>query len=239
MPTPSCAIAASPGRDPRGLIEGIPLVRRVGVPERPLRPKVAVVTTTGGGAAMVVDQLGLRGIEAAVPSEATMARLNERGVVAPRGRILDLTLAGTRPAVMSAALDTLLAAPEFDLVVAVAGSSARFQPDLLVPAITAAATLAARPLVAFAPRTRRRRSRILPRPGSRASARPKPAATRSRRCFGRRPAKALPPQAGPASGEPRLLDEAAGYAVLARLGLPVAAHAVVEAGATASPIGYP
>lgn len=222
-----------------GLIEGIPLVRRVGVPERPLRPKVAVVTTTGGGAAMVVDQLGLRGIEAAVPSEATMARLNERGVVAPRGRILDLTLAGTRPAVMSAALDTLLAAPEFDLVVAVAGSSARFQPDLLVPAITAAATLAARPLVAFAAPDAPQALAHLAEAGIPCFRTPEACGDAIAAVFGRRPAKALPPQAGPASGEPRLLDEAAGYAVLARLGLPVAAHAVVEAGATASPIGYP
>ncbi|QRE74950.1 acetate--CoA ligase family protein [Methylobacterium aquaticum] len=222
-----------------GLIEGIPLVRRVGVPERPLRPKVAVVTTTGGGAAMVVDQLGLRGIEAAVPSEATMARLNERGVVAPRGRILDLTLAGTRPAVMSAALDTLLAAPEFDLVVAVAGSSARFQPDLLVPAITAAATAAARPLVAFAAPDAPQALAHLAEAGIPSFRTPEACGDAIAAVFGRRPAKALPPQAGQASGEPRLLDEAAGYAVLARLGLPVAAHAVVEAGATASPIGYP
>ncbi len=222
-----------------GLIEGIPLIRRVGVPERPLRPKVAVVTTTGGGAAMVVDQLGLRGIEAAVPSEATMARLNERGVVAPRGRILDLTLAGTRPAVMSAALDTLLAAPEFDLVVAVAGSSARFQPDLLVPAITAAATAAAPPLVAFAAPDAPQALAHFAEAGIPCFRTPEACGDAIAAVFGRRPAKALPPQAGQASGEPRLLDEAAGYAVLARLGLPVAAHAVVEAGATASPIGYP
>jgi acetate---CoA ligase (ADP-forming) len=222
-----------------GLIEGIPLIRRVGVPERPLRPKVAVVTTTGGGAAMVVDQLGLRGIEAAVPSEATMARLDERGVVAPRGRILDLTLAGTRPAVMSAALDTLLAAPEFDLVVAVAGSSARFQPDLLVPAITAAAMAAVRPLVAFAAPDAPQALAHLAKAGIPSFRTPEACGDAIAAVFGRRPAKALPPQAGQASGEPRLLDEAAGYAVLARLGLPVAAHAVVEAGATASPIGYP
>ncbi|SEP29396.1 Acyl-CoA synthetase (NDP forming) [Methylobacterium sp. ap11] len=222
-----------------GLIEGIPLIRRVGVSERPLRPKVAVVTTTGGGAAMVVDQLGLRGIEAAVPSEATMVRLADRGVVAPRGRILDLTLAGTRPAVMSAALETVLAAPEFDLVVAVAGSSARFQPDLLVPAITAAATAAVRPLVAFAAPDAPQALAHLAEAGIPSFRTPEACGDAIAAVFGRRPAKALPPQAGQASGEPRLLDEAAGYAVLVRLGLPVAAHAVVEAGTTASPIGYP
>ncbi|AWB22758.1 CoA-binding protein [Methylobacterium currus] len=223
-----------------GLIEGVPLIRRVGIPSRPLRPRVAVVTTTGGGAAMVVDQLGLRDIEAAVPSEATMARLTDRGVVAPRGRILDLTLAGTRPAVMSAALETLLEAPEFDLVVAVAGSSARFQPDLLVPAITSAARNAGRPLVAFAAPEAPQALAHLAEAGIPCFRTPEACGDAIAAVFGRRPAKALPPQVTTrAGGTSRLLDEAEGYAVLARLGLPVASHAVVEAGATASPIGYP
>jgi acyl-CoA synthetase (NDP forming) len=95
-------------------------------------PRVAVVTTTGGGAAMVVDQLGVRGISVEAPSADTHARLAEAGVEAAPGRIVDLTLAGVRYDVMSAALRVLRSAPEFDLVIAVAGSSARFNPDLLV-----------------------------------------------------------------------------------------------------------
>jgi hypothetical protein len=53
----------------------------------------------------------------------------------PRGsrrhpaRIVDLTIAGARYEVMKAALDILTTAPEFDMVLAVVGSSARFQPD--------------------------------------------------------------------------------------------------------------
>ncbi|HEY4351691.1 MAG TPA: acetate--CoA ligase family protein [Paraburkholderia sp.] len=95
-------------------------------------PRVAVVTTTGGAAAMVVDQLGVRGISVEAPSAETQARLAESGVEAAPGRIVDLTLAGVRYDVMSAALRVLRSAPEFDLVIAVAGSSARFNPDLLV-----------------------------------------------------------------------------------------------------------
>ena len=49
-------------------------------------------------------------------------------------RLVDLTIAGTRYDVMKAALDILLAAPEFDLVLAVVGSSARFHPELAVQA---------------------------------------------------------------------------------------------------------
>lgn len=122
-----------------GLLETTPLVRRVaprpapqtGAPER----KVGVVTTTGGGAAMVVDQLGLRGVDIAVPSEETLRRLIAAGAAAEPSLIIDLTLAGTRPEIMGSALDVLLTAPEFDLVIAVVGSSARFQPELAVAPI--------------------------------------------------------------------------------------------------------
>jgi acyl-CoA synthetase (NDP forming) len=110
-----------------GLIEGLPLVARVPIRGRG-KPRVAVVTTTGGGAAMVVDQLGVRGID-----------------VEP---MVDLTLAGTRYDVMKAALDEQLNAAGVDLVVAVAGSSARHEPHLAVrPVIDSAG--AAKPLAAF------------------------------------------------------------------------------------------
>lgn len=93
---------------------------------------IGVVTTTGGGAAMVVDRLGMLGVDVAEPSAETLARLNTAGVKAQPGRLLDLTLAGTRYEVMRAALDTLLEAPEFGLVLAVVGSSAQFHAELAV-----------------------------------------------------------------------------------------------------------
>ena len=115
-------------------------------------PRVGVVTTTGGGAAMVVDQLGVRGIDVMPASQATHARLAAAGVDVHPGRILDLTLAGTRYDVMRATLQTMLEAPEFDAVIAVAGSSARFQPDLAVrPVIDAERDNRAlgKPVIAF------------------------------------------------------------------------------------------
>ena len=114
------------------LIEGLPLLRRV-PPRRELRtPRVAVITTTAGGAAMVVDPLASRGIEMGPPSEETYARFDAAGIKVARARLIDLTLVGTRYEVMKAALDILTTAPEFDLVVTVVGSSARFYPDLAV-----------------------------------------------------------------------------------------------------------
>ena len=101
-------------------------------PIAPASKRVGVVTTTGGGAAMVADRLGMLGVDVAAPAPPTLARLRDAGVPAQPGRLLDLTLAGTRYEVMRAALDGLLAAPEFDLVLAVVGSSAQFNPELAV-----------------------------------------------------------------------------------------------------------
>lgn len=131
------------------LIETLPLLGRIPVQSISGRPpRVGIVTTTGGGAAMVVDGLALRGVDTVKASDETFARLTKAGVNAGHERVIDLTLAGTRFEVMKAALDIMLAAPEFDLVVAVTGSSARFQPDLAVRPVIASAG-AAKPLVAF------------------------------------------------------------------------------------------
>lgn len=97
--------------------------------------RVGVVTTTGGGSAMVVDQLGVRNVTVQPASAETVAKLQAAGIPGSAGRVLDLTLAGTKYEVMKKALDILLEAPEFDMVVAVVGSSARFQPDLAVKPI--------------------------------------------------------------------------------------------------------
>lgn len=131
------------------LLESFPIARRLplrrpgGAPRR-----VGVVTTTGGGAAMVVDQLGVRGVQVEPASPQTVARLQAAGLPGQAGRVLDLTLAGTQYAVMKQALDILLEAPEFDVVVVVVGSSARFQPQLAVKPILDSAAHA-KPLVAL------------------------------------------------------------------------------------------
>ncbi|MDR6660783.1 acyl-CoA synthetase (NDP forming) [Tardiphaga robiniae] len=131
------------------LLESLPLLQRMPARAAGVQSKrVGVVTTTGGGAAMVVDELSVRGIDVVKPSDETFARLAAAGVKANHERITDLTLAGTRYDVMKAALDTMLSAPEFDVVVAVIGSSARFKPELAVkPAIDSAAS--SKPLVTF------------------------------------------------------------------------------------------
>lgn len=115
-----------------GLLEVAPLLARVPAVSKPRRGRVGVITTTGGGAAMAVDQLAGLGVDIVPPSAETCARLVEAGIEPGRNRILDLTLAGTRYDVMRAAIEVFREAPEFDLVLVCVGSSARFNPDLAV-----------------------------------------------------------------------------------------------------------
>lgn len=119
-----------------GLLEVAPLLSRVNATMAPRAGRVGIITTTGGGAAMVVDQLAGRGVEIVQPSADTCAKLVDLGIEAGHNRILDLTLAGTKYDVMRAAIETFREAPEFDLVVVCVGSSARFNPELAVqPAV--------------------------------------------------------------------------------------------------------
>jgi acyl-CoA synthetase (NDP forming) len=230
-----CGIARVETLD--GLMEAPALLRRL-VPRavEAARPAVAVVTTTGGGAAMVVDQLGIRGVDVLAPSPETARRLAVRGIAAPPGRILDLTLAGTRPDIMSAALAVLLEAPEFDLVVVVAGSSARLQPELLIPAIINAGR-AEKPLAAFITPDAPRSMAMLVAGGIPCFQSPEACGDSIAAAFARRPAR--PPLPARVPGARTTLDEAAGYSVLARLGLAAARHRVILPTATTSPLPYP
>ena len=96
------------------------------------RHRVAVMTTTGGGAALVVDRLGTLGVDVVAPTDKLIASLARRNISISRSRLTDLTLAGTKPEVYGAVIDELLASDHCDLVLAVAGSSAQFQPEIAI-----------------------------------------------------------------------------------------------------------
>jgi acyl-CoA synthetase (NDP forming) len=100
---------------------------------------VGVMTTTGGGGALAVDALGIRAIEARRPDPAAAAKLAAAGMPT-HARLLDMTLAGTKPDRVKAALDALCAAEDTDLALAVIGSSAQFRPQDSVAGIVAAAS---------------------------------------------------------------------------------------------------
>jgi acyl-CoA synthetase (NDP forming) len=100
-------------------------------------PRVAVVTTTGGGAASVVDRLGMAGIETVAP-----------GSDAP---IVDLTM-GRKAASYATVLGEMLDYPGCDAVLAVVGSNANSHPQRSIEPILAAKSKAghsARPLAVF------------------------------------------------------------------------------------------
>lgn len=215
------------------LLEAMPLARRVPLAGAPRVPRVGVVTTTGGGAAMAVDQLGVRDITVEAPSAETLRKLAEKGVNVTPGRVVDLTLAGVKYEVMKATLDVMLEAPEFDLVLATIGSSARFQPQLAVrPIIDSAShrTPIAAMMVPDAPEA----LSALTAAGVPCFRGPEACADAIAAVFGRRAPidGALP--APPDAGAVRSLDEAQAYEVLDRLGV---AHAPVVLAPIAGPVG--
>jgi acyl-CoA synthetase (NDP forming) len=99
------------------------------------RHRVAVMTTTGGGAAAVVDRLGTFGVDVVAPPDNVIANLARKKIRIGGARLTDLTLAGATKEVYSPVLNELLASDHCDLVLAVVGSSAQFQPEILVQPI--------------------------------------------------------------------------------------------------------
>jgi acyl-CoA synthetase (NDP forming) len=224
------------------LIEGLPLLARVPARPRAARPaSVAVVTTTAGGATTVVDPLAVRGITITQPSAETYARLDAAGIKVARARIVDLTIAGAHYEAVKGALDILLSAPEFDLVVAVIGSSARSQPEKSVKPLIDSAS-AARPLAAYMVPDAPVALAQLAVAGVPAFRTPEACADAVAAALRRRPPVAAA-AGGPApSGEGRLLDELAAYALLDRLGVahaPSVAVAPDVSAAPALPFSYP
>jgi acyl-CoA synthetase (NDP forming) len=223
------------------LIEALPLVRRT--PIRPVGtrpPRVAVLTTTAGGAIMVVDPLAMRGVDIAQASAETFARFAAAGIDVTPARIVDLTIAGTRYESYKGALDILTTAPEFDMVLAVVGSSARFHPEQAVKPIIDSAN-AAKPIAAFlvpdAPDALAR----LAEAGVPAFRTPEACADAIAAALARREPKPAVAAAA-ATGEGRVLDELEAYALLDRLDIPRAPSLALDAAITqppALPFPYP
>ena len=212
-----------------GLIEGFPLLARVPAPPRGARrPTVAVVTTTAGGATMVVDPLSVRGIAVEPPTPQTLARIKEAtDVDVTPARIIDLTLAGAQYKVMKGALDVLTTAPEFDLVVVVVGSSARFYPDLAVKPIVDSAG-AGKPIAAFlvpeAPDALAR----LAAAGVPNFHTPEACADAVAAALQRHTPRQIAVGSAQAAGTGRMLDELEAYALLKRIGVPHAPSIAID-----------
>jgi acyl-CoA synthetase (NDP forming) len=217
------------------LIEGLPLLARVPAQPRQARPpSVAVVTTTAGGATTVVDPLATRGITITQPSAETYARLAAAGIKVAQARIVDLTIAGAHYEAVKGALDILLDAPEFDLVVAVIGSSARSQPEKSVKPLIDSAR-AARPLAAYMVPDAPVALAQLAAAGVPAFRTPEACADAVAAALRRRPPRGEAARVPAPIGEGRLLDELEAYAMLDRIGIARAPGVAVDATAGAAP----
>ena len=224
----SCGIARVDTLE--GLIEGLPLLSRVPVAARSGRKRVGVVTTTAGGATMVVDPLASRGVTIEPASADTLARLAAAGVEVKPARLVDLTIAGARYQTMKAALDILTTAPEFDLVLAAIGSSARSQPETTVRPIIDSAG-AARPLAAFLVPDAPQALAMLSRAGVPNFRTPEACADAIAAALSRQPPRPLPARtAALAASSGPILDELAASALLDRLGIARAPSVALEVG---------
>jgi len=225
------------------LFELAPLARRYHASRRirTQAPRVAVITTTGGGAATVVDNLGLRGLDAVAPPPAFIAAMAERGLKLRETPIIDLTLAATS-AQYRELLDALLRADWCDAVLSVAGSSAQFHPQLVVAPLEAADKPVDKPLAVFlAPDAPESLAR-LQAAGIAAFRTPEACADALAALLGdpgRAPADARPwawPASLPRSG---MLTEHQASQVFAALGVPVARAALLDPDALQHALRYP
>jgi acyl-CoA synthetase (NDP forming) len=175
---------------------------------RPAR--VAVVTTTGGGAASVVDRLGLQGLELA--------------------SMHDLTMTSTQD-IYRSTLEKLLASPDCDAVLAAVGSSAQFHPEFAVQPILQAKRTA-KPLAAFLTPHAERSLALLAEHGIPAFRTPEACADALAAFFAWRE----PRKFGDGARFDLPRDP---FVAMASLGIPVAQHAVVQAPGFKHPLSYP
>ena len=189
------------------LLEITPLLRK---PPNLKRPgKVAVVTTTGGGAATVVDRLGMHGVELSGP-------------------IMDLTMAGGS-ATYAAALEKALQS-DCDAVLAAVGSSAQFHPEVAVEPIVRAR--AQKPVVTFFTPQAERSLALAAEAGIAAFRTPEACADALAAFFAWRAPRVRP------TGEIDL-GSLQGFDLFSRLGVPVAPWAMAQAPEFRHPIPYP
>jgi acetate---CoA ligase (ADP-forming) len=106
--------------------------RPAAIPSERRGKRVAVATTTGGGAAMVVDNMAMAGLDIAGPPQALVDWLKPLGIAAGEGKLVDLTLAGAKPEIVAGTIERLLADDGNDAAIFVVGSSAQFNPELSV-----------------------------------------------------------------------------------------------------------
>ena len=114
--------------------------------------RIAILTSTGGVAALVSDSLGLGGLSLPAPDTDTARKLRalQTGDSAVLDRNpIDVTLAGLEPKLLTGAINAILESPTFDAVVVIVGSSSLAKPDLMANTIRGCLPGSAKPVLAY------------------------------------------------------------------------------------------
>lgn len=113
--------------------------------------RVAIVTSTGGAATIVADNVGLAGLEMPSPDLETAQKLlalDLKEAVLDRNPI-DVTLAGLRPDLFRAILKILSESASYDAIVVVVGSSSIGQPDVVARPLLDSMNISSKPIMAY------------------------------------------------------------------------------------------
>lgn len=232
------------------LLEVPPLLRG----QRPAQGRrVTVVSTTGGGGALVIDGLSRSGATFVPPGHESIARLAEAGIAIKSEPLIDLTLAGTNARTYGAVLKELVRSEDCDAVVAVVGSSSQFRPDRAVtPITTAVAEGTRKPVAVFLTPQADQSLSLLADAGIAAFRTPESCADGVRAYFEWRAPREEPPAVDTSAAEAVLAsvkgaepDSAEAAALFAALGLPMVTDVTLPADEAAlakadlSGIAYP
>ncbi len=208
--------------------------------------RVAILTTTGGGAAMVVDRLGLAGVDFAEAPDTVIERLGPLGIRVGNSPVIDVTMVGARADVYGPTVTDLIEDAGNDAVICVVGSSAQLRPDVAVSPIIALGR-STKPLAVFCVPEAGESLKVLSEAGIAGFRTPESCADAVCACLNwARPAPEAArdlPQGVMALLEgatgPRL-DERAALAVFEALGVAPAHHRVLQPGeAVPDDIAYP
>jgi acetate---CoA ligase (ADP-forming) len=223
------------------LVEIAPLVAGRAAPDLSHTPRIAVVTTTGGGAASVLDRMGMLGIDSLEENAKLRERLAALGVRVSESPIVDLTMTATAEQ-YAAVLAALLESPACDGVLAVVGSSAQFHPQLAIEPILEAPR-GAKPLAAFLTPNAERSLALLADKGIPAFRTPEACADAFAAYFRWRSPRSRPaalptqwPASLPRSGR---LNEAQALALFASLGAKAAESVIAKAPDYSHALAYP
>lgn len=114
--------------------------------------RIAILTSSGGAATLIADNLGLMGFEMPLPDPETAGKLrslDEKLPIDLGNNPIDVTLAGLKPDLLRQIIAILLDSQSYDAIVVVVGSSALAMPDLMAGAIREGTKDSTKPIFAF------------------------------------------------------------------------------------------